>query len=339
MSIRMTNALIADAKGIGAAPNQKVANIIDGAQLGLGAHIPYLDGSTPLVMNPVVLVVTHTPAMWDLPGYEYNKAICKALIERHANSVSGIDFNYTLNVADAPVGLDGQQMGVPLNTTRSAVSPSFTWKELSGNLVWNFFYKWIKDIQHPDTHASLMSAMYTNNSGEGGGDIPDYIVSTYSMAMMAIQFDPTMDPDRIIDAAFYTAMFPTETGDIGFERQIATAKSPDRTIPFRAIVQHNHNTRELGKYIGKALQLHKPNYDLATTASGIHMNLREMGIDFERNLIQTDFKLQSEGGAYPINKETAYAERDVLGEGLSKQKKTGKGPSSTTVSANAAPAG
>lgn len=315
MTMHMTNALIKDAEGVGAAPGQSIANIIDGAQIGLGAHIPYLDGATPLVMNPVVLVVTHTPTMWDLPGYVYNKAICKALIEKHAHSVTGIDFGYTLNVDESHVGLDGQKMSVPLNTTRSAVTPTFTWKELSGNLVWNFHYKWIKDIQHPDTHASLLSSVLAT-----GQTIPDYLVSTYSMAMLAIQFDPTMDPDKIIAAAFYSAMFPTETGDLGLERQIATAKSPERTIPFRAVVQHNNNTHELGRYIARALQLHKPNYDLATTASGIHLDLKSMGLDAEQARILKEFHLQSTGGTYKFN-ETGYSSQDIVGTGATDQKR------------------
>lgn len=76
-------------------------------------------------------------------------------------------------------------------------------------------------------------------------DVPPTSCSTYSMAMCAIQFDPTMLP---IGSSMLRSTRPcsTETGDIGFERQIGQAKSPERSITYKAVVQHNDNTRELG---------------------------------------------------------------------------------------------
>lgn len=304
MTMRMSNALLyndIETLGIanpglateGGLRGNGISNLIDSGPLGIGAHIPQLDGFTPLVFNPTYIVVTHTPRIWDHPKYVYNKAIFKALMERCAKSVSGIDVSYTLNTGEAPASLDGQQLPVPLNTVRNQITPNFTWTEVAGNLIWNFFRRWIFDIQHPDTHASLISSVLS----EGGklADIPDWVVSAYSASFVAIQFDPTMMYDKIIDCVFYTSVFPTETGELGLERQIGSAKLMDRSIPFRCMWQHNDNTKALGMVIAKALQMHKPNYNKSTTASGISLDLREYGVHGEIMDTVKEFLDQTKG--------------------------------------------
>ena len=239
----------------------RAANIIDGGQLGTGIQITRLDAATPLVFNPAVLVVTQTPAMWD--PYPYAQKMLKSLVEVHAKGVTGLDVSYTLETATTPVGWDGQEMKVPTRTTRAAVDPSFTWQEVTGNLVWNFMRKWIFDIQHPDTNASLMSATLDANQ-----TMPPFLMSSFSMSMMAIQFDPTMLPENIIDGMYYTCMFPTSTGDFGLERTHGTTKVMDRTIQFTALVQHNENTKWLAQEMATILQFHKVNYNKAIAGPG-----------------------------------------------------------------------
>lgn len=236
---------------LGVTQENQLANIAKGGQLGVGINAPMLDVATPAVFVPTTIVVTSTPMMYgsDSPMTH----IIKELMESHPKAVSGIEFQYQLGTASTPVGLDGQEMMVPTKTTRSAVNPSFVFQELSGNLVWNVMRKWIWDINNPDTNASQAQI---DNPGA-------YIMSTYSMSMMAIQFDPTMRPDHIIDAAFYTNMFPTTTDMIGMERTIGTTKIVERTINFSAIVQHNPYIKSLAKAIAEQLRLHEANYELA----------------------------------------------------------------------------
>lgn len=252
-------------------PSQ-VANVIDGAQLGMGVQITRLDAATPLVFNPAVLVVTQTPSMWD--NFPYAQKMLKSLVEQHAKSVSGIDVSYTLETATTPVGWDGQELKVPTRATRAAVDPSFTWQELTGNLVWNFIRKWIFDIQHPDTNASLMSAVIGDNStgstnGASSNIIKPWLMSSFSMSMLAIQFDPTMRPENVIDGFYYTCMFPTATGDFGLERTHGTTKAMERSVPFTGLVQHNDNTKWLAQEVATLLQFHKVNYNKAIAGPGI----------------------------------------------------------------------
>lgn len=260
--------LIQSAEALGLGVGQKAANMINGSQLGVGLRPATLDAATPLVFPPAVLVVLQTPSMYkDNP--EISQAL-KSLIESHAKSVTGIDFGYTLETQEQPVGHDGQFMQVPTKSKRSAVSPSFVFSEVTGNLVWNIFRQWLFDIQDPDTNASMSRF-----------EVPDtFMSSAYSMTMMAIQFDPTMRPENIIDAAFYSNMFPTDPGgQLGLERQPTQSNVKERTVQFTGHVQHNYTTRELGIKIATELQLAKVNYNkVQPGVTDVNTALKESGL-------------------------------------------------------------
>lgn len=265
--------IIQNAVGLGLGDEQRAANMIKGSQLGVGLQAATLDAATPLVFNPTVLVVMQVPTM-------YNKSpevgqMIKQLIESHAKSVTGIDFGYTLETQEQPVGHDGQQMQVPTKSKRSAVTPSFVFPEVTGNLVWNLFRQWMVDIQDPDTNASM--ARFEDQ------DIT-FMSSAYAMSMLAIQFDPTMKPENIIDAAFYTNMFPTDPGgQLGLERQISQSKAMERTVTFTGHVQHNRATRELGIKIATELKLAKINYYTAarTPIDAVDEGIVDTGLQAE----------------------------------------------------------
>lgn len=258
------------AESLGTPYNALVSNLIDGAQLGLGLNALMLDAATSLVLPPTVFVVLQTPSMYD--DVPFFGQMLKSIIECQPKSVTGVDFGYTLDVSPTPVGHDGQNLDVPTKAKRTTVNPSFVFQEVSGNLIWNVFRKWLTDIQNPDTNASMSTIAIPHT----------YTMTTYSMTMMAIQFDPTMLPENIIDAACYCNMFPTATGELGLERQIATSKTIERTIPFTAIVQHNDYVRALATDIAASLQLVRVNFNLAgTPTSNINPEIAASGIAAE----------------------------------------------------------
>lgn len=279
----MDKALLKNIPYIGGANNGTFANIPQSGQLGVGAHLSLLDGSTPETFNPVVPIVTHTPTMMDKRG---NMAeVLKALIERHTKSISGIDVEYTLESADSFTLADGQSAKVPTKSKRAAISPSMTFPEVTGNLVWNLFREWMSMIDHPDTHSSKLSSM------PAFGEMDPFIYSFFCMDICWIQFDRTYLPKNIIDASFTTMMFPTNGGGpMGMKKDVGTTEVMERSVSFEAILQHNSNTKSAGIAIAEVLQLHKANFDLAvpitTTISdiasnkGIQAEIAEIGRTF-----------------------------------------------------------
>lgn len=245
-------------------------NLVEGGQLGIGYQPDYLDAGTPLVFPPVTLVVLQTPTMYD--KFPKVGQMIKSIIETHPKTVSGLDINYTVEVQSTPAGHDGQEQEVPMSTKRSAPSPSFTFPEVTGNLVWNMFKKWIWDMHHPDTYTAM-------NNAAGGVEAKPYTMSAYAMSMLAIQWDSTFLPENIIDGVFYTNMFPKETGDLGIERTVGTTNLRERTIPFSAIAQHNKFTKELAKKIATDLSLAKVNYArMKTGITQVSSGLADSGL-------------------------------------------------------------
>lgn len=258
---------LTNAADLGVSANSRAANMINSSQLGVGLNAATIDGATPQLFTPAVILVMQLPTMYDKKP-QLGRMI-KAVIESHAKSVTGLDFSYTLETSDAPVGHDGQQLAVPTKNKRSQVNPSFTFNEVTGNLIWNLFRQWMWDIQHPDTNASMASI----------AEVTAYTMSAYSMSMMAIQFDATMRPENILDAVFYTNMFPTTTGELGIERQIATSKLVERTIPFTALIQHNDYVRKVAVDMATKLQLQKVNYNWARTGtSAVQSSIADSGL-------------------------------------------------------------
>lgn len=277
------NALVEQATSLGLAPNALGANVARSGQLGIGIRPTQLDGATPAVLNPVVCIVLQTPQMWH--PWPKLQEFCRALLETHAKSVTGIDFGYTVNTEEMVIGHDGQSMKVPTRTARGQVNPTFTFQEYTGNVVFNFFKMWMMHIQHPDTNMSLLGANISDRSL-----IPAWTMSAYSASMLCIQYDPTGLPDRIIDACIITNMFPLETGDIGFERSINQTKIVERSINMSGIVQHHDNINELAYRVADVLQLHRINYQFALpglagsveVAKAIQKELRNFGgIEYE----------------------------------------------------------
>lgn len=271
------------ASELGAVQFGNIANIQEGAQVGVGPRTLQIDAATPLIFNPAIIVMLTAPTMWD--AYPTAKNILKALFEMHAKSVSGLSFGYTLNFADTPNGHDGQVLSMPTNSQRTQVSPNFTWPEVYGNIVWNLHYKWIMDIQHPDTQVSHLASNLADEN------MPAWLLSTISASFIAIQPDPTGVPDRIIDASVYTAVMPTETGDLGIKREINSAEHHDRSITYKALVQHNDNTRELGRIVLKAMNAHKPNFQKASTFTGVESSLAGTGLDKEVQDALRDYQI------------------------------------------------
>lgn len=265
-----------------------VANLIEGGQLGYGFKAGAFDAATPLAFPPAVIVVLQTPMMWDADNLGDDGVLAmtvKSMFECHAKSVTGIDVAYTLDSGDQPVGHDGQTFKVPTQSKRTEVNPSFTWPEVTGNLVYNIILRWIWDIQDPDTNAGLE---FMENP------LP-YTMSTYALTFMSIQFDQTMHPDRIIDAAIYCNVYPQATGEMGIQRTIGTTEVKERAITFNAYLMHNKYTKFLGREVAKRLNLRSETYQVASPnvqeidpQFGEDNDSANSGIEIDRAIAVTD---------------------------------------------------
>ena len=216
-------------------------------QLGLGIKPGALDGATPLVLPPAVVYVTHLPSMWNNPRDGALARVVKSLFETHAKSVSGVEIGYTMEYGQQPVGHDGQQMDAPTVSKRTAVQPSFTYPEVTGNLCFRCHQQWIWDMADPDTQISF--ARLDPNQ------IPPYTMSAYSASFIVLQFDQTYAAHRLLGALYVCNVMPQGTGEFGVKREIGQANVVDRSITYTGLGIENSNIYNLGKTIASALAL------------------------------------------------------------------------------------
>ena len=294
MAVQQTP-LVYTAGRLGSMDDSAVANINDSAQLGFGPHVASIDGATPLVQRPIVPIVTHTPTMFDyMPNYSKN---LKTLIERCPISIDGIDPHLTIEAQSIPIGHDSQELYMPTNAKREQLNPTFTLPDFNGMLTYNLFRYWQWMIKDPDTQASSLAGVVAP-----GTKLDPHVMSMFTMDVLFIQYDTTMQPQNILDAYFITNMWPYDIGTPGYKFENATSEVPRRTINFYGVLQHNRNTRLIGRSVAEVLGLHLRNYDYAAPATyEIENRLSGMGLSYEMTNVADTYKpISSTDTALPV---------------------------------------
>lgn len=271
----MDGSLISGGGRFGPSPNAPIANVVDGGQLGFGPLLINLDANTPLVLPPLVVTVLHVPTFFTyIPS---GPQIFKSLFETHMTTMDGVDLTYSMETDGTPVGRDGQQMMVPTKQTRSQLTPTCTWSEKIGNVIYNFGRTWMNAIRDPDTQASSMAGIIAS-----GNALPPHVASMYSADILLTQFDSTYRPENIIDAICLTNFMPTDIGPTGYSMSVVDGpRRPDRTFSFTCVAQHNNNTVNVAKSVATLTNLHRINFqDAYPLATSIESNISGMGAEY-----------------------------------------------------------
>jgi len=251
---KMTDGVIQGS--FGTTPNSWVANIADGGQNGFGPILQNLDGNTPPAFLPLTMVVTHVPTIFQyIPN---GPRIFKALFEQCAISWDGLDFNRTMDTDGTPVGKDGQLQHIPTRQTRSQITPSVTWAEKLGNLIYNIGRFWMDAMHDPDTQASSMADIISS-----GTALPPQVASMWAADILAIQYSQDMRPENIVGAFAMTNFFPTDIGSHGFSMNVNEVHRIDRQFSFTCVVQDNPNVVAKAKQVAQLLKLHEVDYKKA----------------------------------------------------------------------------
>lgn len=261
---------ITQAMAQGATNAASVANLAAaGGQYGPGPIYSTLSASSPMVFPRSIVVCTETPRMYNNNlAFSY---IIKTLFESGARSVSGIDLDYNLDPGGTEMGRDGQQLEMPLKSKRQPVSPNFVFPEYIGNVVWNTHYKWLTDIQDPDTDA--IGLKNTLARGE------QFDFRLFGATLMVMQPDVTFQASRIIHSWIITNVWPKGTGALGSKVEMTGTHIPERSINYSGYLIHNADTIAVGQALWNKIQLETVNYRrLATGLGTVEKNIENSGI-------------------------------------------------------------
>ena len=268
-----TDALIHNVDKFAGLTNQTYNNIIKGAQLGIGPRLAYIDSVTPQVFPNAIIIVTHTPTMFD--NVPYAKEVLCTLLEKGAKTVDGISPNMSIAELDGFKLQNKQTTKMPGTTGYDDMNPSFTFQEVVGNFVYRFFETWLKWMCHPETGYSQLSSIFVNET------IPPFVYSYFTCDFMVIQPDITLQPENIIDGFFITCAWPKSPGgEIGIKREIGfDGETKERSVEFNCIMQRSSNTFKVAQTILDILQMHRLNFDLAKPiTTQIEDKLKETGV-------------------------------------------------------------
>lgn len=267
----------AEAVQYGLIKDREAPNVARDANLGFGITSGSFDAVTPLVLPPAVIVVLHTPSLYNDSGNAAMGRMLKTLYERHAKTITGIDLEYTVETADVPVGHDGQTLKVPTQIKRAEVAPNVTFDELKEAIVWRIHNRWARDLGDPDSNA--FAARFEKT--------PKFMSSVYSMTWMVIQFDPTYRPENILAGSIISNIFPTApAGAFGIERNVGQSKNVERSVSLTGYLQHNDATDEAAIEIAKRLVGDKGGPNSFIDESGVNRRMFSDG-DVEDVLADT----------------------------------------------------
>lgn len=220
-----------------------VMNLAHGNQFGYMPHYGEMVSTTPFVrQNMIPVLMTIPKGFDDLPNKDDNVNALKALMEQRALSITGINDNLTVGTDTSPFG-PTEVVEVPTGVSRDQLNPSYSWQEVEGRAISNFWYNYILMlIENPDIRAP--GAIATAQ----GSTRTDRLMDYYSFTMLYIE--PNINMNRAVNALLIGNMFPKSTGnrEMGFDKtashQISTVD-----VDFSGLTQRGYGVKDLAQNI------------------------------------------------------------------------------------------
>jgi hypothetical protein len=227
------------------------ANLIHGGQFGWSTRLGKLgaDGaayeewisSQAYVKRNVIPFVLQAPKIFNyLP--ESNKWIStyKALMELHAEQITGLNSGLTVETDEHAIGGAGEQMEEPTKVTRARTQLNYVWREKSGKAISKFLDIYIRyGIADPDTDTALIGLM--------SGYTPDlYTPDYYSGSIIFVE--PDVTSRYVVDAWLCVNVFPKGNGDITAGRvKTAPGETQEISVDMSSITMYGDSVRKLGQ--------------------------------------------------------------------------------------------
>ncbi len=222
-----------------------VMDLRQGGQMGFSSDFVSAVSWTPFVrQNIIPVLMKHPIGFDDLPAEkEFLIGALKALIEERALTIDGLADTINVEFGSTPFAGGGEIFEVPNGATREPNQPSYTWQEVEGRAVTNFWYRYISMfVYDPELRAP---AIITTNEGADRTDrLPDY----YSFTTLFIE--PNLNMNRVVLALLCYNMVPRTSGprEMGFDKTAAN-QTQTVTLPFSALTQRGAGVNQLAQRV------------------------------------------------------------------------------------------
>jgi len=207
--------------------------------LQFGAHNGYapeyaewVSNKAYVQRNMIALLIESPTGFRDLENPEKWTSTLRALVERHAIRITGLQSTLEVETVDSsPVGGGGEMHEDFTDVKRARSQPVFSWVEKDGRPINAFLEGWITNlIMDPETKVANISTTAKRPT--------DMLADRYAMTVLFIE--PDITHSKVINAWLSTNMFPKSAGDVtGRRDKTAAGETVTYDITFTAITQHS----------------------------------------------------------------------------------------------------
>lgn len=222
-----------------------VMDLRQGGQMGFSNDFVSAVSWTPFVRQNVIPVLMKAPVGFDdLPAEkEYLVGALKALIEERALTIDGITDNLTPEFSSTPFGGGGEIFEVATGATRDPNQPSYTWQEVDGRAVTNFWYRYITMLMF-DPELRAPAIITTPEGSERTDRLADYCSFT------TLFIEPNLNMNRVVMAVLCYNMMPRSSGarEMGMDKT-AQNQTQTVTISFSALSDRSSGVKQLAQRV------------------------------------------------------------------------------------------
>lgn len=225
----------------GGATEGSVADLRYSGQNGFMTDPKSLVSNANYVKRNVIAVLLESPTGFnDLPNPELLHGTLKALVERHAKSITGLISTLTVEFVTQTVGGAGEEQEDVSNVTRARSNPAFIWPEKDGMPVQKFIDYWILNLLgDPETK---VPRVVQYKDGDVSDMLPDY------RGMSVLFFEPDATHTKVEKAWLTTAMMPRVGGTVEGSRDLqAAGEGLEHTIEFTGVTQVGEGVKQVAQ--------------------------------------------------------------------------------------------
>lgn len=218
-----------------------VADLRYNGQNGFMTDPKSLVSNSNYVKRNVIAILLESPTGFnDLPNPEMLHGTLKALVERHAKSITGLTSTLAVEYVAQPVGGAGEEQEDVSNVTRARSNPAFVWPEKEGMPVQKFVDYWILNLLgDPETKVPRVVA-------HKGGDVTDLLPDYRGMSVLFLEPDSTHT--KVEKAWLTTSMMPRVGGTVEGSRDLTAAgEGLEHSIEFTGVTQVGEGVKQVAQ--------------------------------------------------------------------------------------------
>lgn len=239
---RIANALLANDQSYAAGSQNPMLDLQYGGMNGWSPNLAEWVSNTGYVRRNIVALVMEAPRGFKLlpQGDSYVKTF-RALVELHAQSITGLNDTLTVDVAETPVGGAGQRHQDPINVVAEVSNVTMRIPEKYGLPVNTFFSSWIRNLIMDENSKFASIATYGNAPA-------DMLADMFAATILFFEPDPTHT--KVTKAWLGTNMFPLTSGEYTGQRDLTAAMEvPTYDINWSGVFQTGVGVKQFAQQI------------------------------------------------------------------------------------------